>query len=59
MTKGQRTYSFGNSPRAKEHSSDVFPHAPVQPVQLKARVLIDRLHAVTDDNQFSSYLETS
>ena len=26
--KGGRTYSLGNSPRAKEHSNDVFPQAP-------------------------------
>ena len=25
---GARTYSFGNSPRANEHNSDVLPHAP-------------------------------
>jgi len=25
----KRTYSFGNSPRAKEHNKEVFPQAPV------------------------------
>jgi len=56
----ERTYSFGNSPSAKEHSSDVFPQAPVKHTQLRGYGQEPTLeHAVANNNQFPPNLHKS